>query len=86
MHILAVCPALAVVRQRLYPDLMNVVAKVQPTCEILAMSPPETLTQFILDCTSINLPESFRIPAHNKRFLQYHLTGAMDSVMPDLDT
>ena len=65
VHILAVCPALAVVRQRLYPDLMNVVAKVQPTCEILAMSPPETLTQFILDCTSINLPESFRIPAHN---------------------
>ena len=26
---------------------------------------PSLLVQFILDCTSINLPESFRIPAHN---------------------
>ena len=25
------------------------------------------MTQFVLDCTSINLPDIYRIPAHNKR-------------------
>ena len=67
-HVLVSCNATAEVRRRLYPELLNVVAQVQPLCEILhCQSPPPNpvLAQFILDCTSINLPESFRIPAHN---------------------
>ena len=28
---------------------------------------PHHLTQFILDCTSINLPDSYRVPAHKPR-------------------
>ena len=45
---------------------MNIVAKVQPQCSILqCYPPPSTLAQFILDCTSNNLPDNIRIPAHN---------------------
>ena len=66
-HIIAVCPALSEVRQRIYPELVNTVASVQPTCEIMISSTPAILTQFLLDCTSINLPEEFRIPAHNPK-------------------
>ena len=64
-HILTICPSLSEVRQRLFPELMNRVASVQPSCRILQSSTSAILTQFILDCTSINLEESFRIPAHN---------------------
>ena len=65
-HILTVCPALVETRQRLYPDLMNIVFKVQPTCQIIqSSSPSDILTQFILDCTSVNLTEEFRVPSHN---------------------
>ena len=65
-HVLVVCRATQEVRSRLVPDLMNTVAQVQPTCELLQCQPsPSILTQFLLDCTSINLPDSFRVPAHN---------------------
>ena len=65
-HVLTICRATAEVRNRLFPELVNVVAKVQPMCSILQHHPPpDILTQFILDCTSLNLPETIRIPAHN---------------------
>ena len=67
-HALVSCMATAEVRRRIFPELLNVVAQVQPLCGILNCQPPPpnpVLTQFILDCTSFNLPESCRIPAHN---------------------
>ena len=64
-HILVECRALAEVRDRIFPDLLNIVAQVQPTSHILHRAAPDVLTQFILDCTSINLDESIRVPAHN---------------------
>ena len=66
-HILVACRSTAEVRRRLYPELLNTVAQVQPLCALLQpqQPPPSVLVQFILDCTSINLPESYRIPAHN---------------------
>ena len=67
-HVLVSCIATAEVRRRLYPELLNVVAQVQPLCGILHSHPPQpssVLAQFILDCTSFNLPESCRIPTHN---------------------
>ena len=65
-HVLVVCRATQEVRSRLMPDLMNTVAQVQPTCELLQFQPSAPiLTQFLLDCTSLNLPDSFRVPAHN---------------------
>ena len=65
-HILVTCSATVETRRRLHPELVNAVARVQPTCGILQHHPPPAvMVQFILDCTSINLPENFRIPAHN---------------------
>ena len=54
------------VRSRLFPELMNIVAKVQPSSGILAYNvPPHTLTLFSLDCASPNLPDATCVPAHN---------------------
>ena len=65
-HVLVVCRATSEVRSRLLPELMNAVASVQPTCQILKSTPAASiLCQFILDCTSLNLPDSTRVPAHN---------------------
>ena len=65
-HVLAVCRATHDVRSRLLPDLLNTVARVQPSCSLLHNTASAgILTQFVLDCTSLNLPDSFRIPAHN---------------------
>ena len=67
-HVLTLCSATNSVRSRLLPDLMNTVAMVQPTLELLNnYSSSTVLTQFILDCTSFNLPDPFRIPVHNPR-------------------
>ena len=65
-HVMVSCSATSEVRCRLIPDLMNAVYQVQPMCQILKYHPPPSLlTQFILDCTSFNLPDSVRIPMHN---------------------
>ena len=64
-HILVQCRAMAEVRDRIFPELMNTVALVQPNSNILNTVTPTQLAQFILDCTSINLSENIRIPAHN---------------------
>ena len=65
-HVLAQCLGTADIRQRLLPELLNTVQQVQPSSSILE-SPAQHLTQFILDCTSPNLPNTHRIPAHNPR-------------------
>ena len=65
-HILVSCRSTADVRSRLWPELMNMVAAVQPMSKILDPNPPPyLLTQFILDSSSINLPCSIRVPVHN---------------------
>ena len=64
-HVLVVCRATCEVRDRLLPELLNIVVNVQPMCAILqSYTLPSILTQFILDCTSLNLPDKYRIPAH----------------------
>ena len=48
-HVMVSCLATSEVRSRLFPELMNEVAKVQPMCSILQYHPPPSiLTQFIL--------------------------------------
>ena len=65
-HILTVCRATKDVRSRLLPELLNVVAKVQPACALLnCHTEPRVMTQFLLDCSSQNLPDNFRVPTHN---------------------
>ena len=65
-HVMLSCLSTSEVRGRLFEELMKEVAKVQPSCSILQFHPPASvLTQFVLDCTSLNLPDSIRIPMHN---------------------
>ena len=66
-HVLVACKGTAEPRQRIYPELVNTVAQVQPTCKILHTHNDTILTQFILDCTSPNLPDHYRVPSHNPR-------------------
>ena len=71
-HVLVSCQATAEVRRRIYPELMNVVSKVQPNSHILNNPSAPDLTQFILDCSSINLKENTRVPAHNPGICQIY--------------
>ena len=65
-HVVMSCKATEEIRRRLLPDLLNTVSKVQPSCQILEyLPPPPIMTQFVLDCTSFNLPDPIRIPFHN---------------------
>ena len=69
-HVLVTCrhEELVEIRARLFPELLNIVLAVQPSCALLnQFPPPHILTQFLLDCSSANLPQSYRIPAHNPR-------------------
>ena len=87
-HVIISCQALADIRQRLFPELMNVVASVYPASLILQYQPPSQLAQFIVDCTSNNLHDGYRIPAGVRgsgveawsrvcqAFSPYHVTGA----------
>ena len=64
-HILLACRATAETRERIFPELLNIVSQVQPRSILLQNHSHPQLTQFILDCTSPNLDENLRIPAHN---------------------
>ena len=65
-HVLLSCRATDSVRSRLIPDLLNTVASVDPTNGFLENLPPvPIMTQFVLDCTSFNLPDPYRISALN---------------------
>ena len=61
-HILSECRGTADTRERLLPELLNLIASIEPNCSLLKPeTTPEILTQFILDPTSMNLPNEFRI-------------------------
>ena len=69
VHILTKCLATADIHRRLLPELLNVVCRVQPASQILS-NHSQHLTQFILDCTSLNLPSAYRVPTHNPEVSQ----------------
>ena len=62
-HILAECRSLSDIRQRILPDMLNLVSMINPSSGLLNPQTltPATLTQFILDCGSINLNNSYRL-------------------------
>ena len=60
-HLLTVCRATAVTRNRLLPDLLNVIASYFPWNDLLSEPRHNHLAQFILDCSSLNLPVNVRI-------------------------
>ena len=64
-HILTRCRGTEDTRGRIIPELLNTVVKFFPSNAILSQHDHHTLTQFILDCSSPNLPTSTRIdPNH----------------------
>ena len=61
-HILILCRGTYEARSKIWPELLNTVAVFFPDNKILDKSvDPDTATQFILDCTSLNLPNDLRI-------------------------
>ena len=64
-HLVARCRATADTRDRMIPNLFNLVSQYDPQHSLLNKCAHSTLTQFILDCTSLNLPAGYRIsPKH----------------------
>ena len=66
IHILTRCRGTDDTRQRLFQELFKVVSAVSPSNQLLEKCDHLTLTQFILDCSSQNLPNSIRIPPNTK--------------------
>ena len=61
-HLLTQCRATADTREDKLAILINTVAYYSNNNSILNNPPPNLLTQFMLDCTSLNLPTDMRIP------------------------
>ena len=71
-HILTECTGTAEIRERMFPELLNILLTVQPnhaylTCPPLINNLNHTLTQFLLDCSSFNLAPQYRINISNTR-------------------
>ena len=66
-HIIVKCSALSDVRNRIMPELLNKISDIQPTSQVLKNPNSNNLTQFILDCTSTNLPTEYRISGEHPR-------------------
>ena len=68
-HILVDCPKMAETRQRLLPELLNLVADIQPQNCLLDSSKTSSrdLAQFILDPSSSNLASTHRISFQHPR-------------------
>ena len=65
-HILTECLATSELRERLLPDLLNLLHDIQPSNGLLEISRSNRiLTQFILDPTSPNLSNDYRIPVQH---------------------
>ena len=65
VHLLTRCRATADTRDRIMPVLINTVAQYFPSNGLLSTPNHGSLTQFILDCSSLNLPTNIRIhPSH----------------------
>ena len=69
VHLLARCRATEDIRNRVLPDLMNILAKFHLTNRLLSASSHDHLTQFILDCSSLNLPNDIRVPPNHMGFI-----------------
>ena len=68
-HLLSQCRATAETRARYIPDLLNILAAYFPTNSLVLHLVPNILTQFLLDCSSLNLPTDTRIPTNHHSFI-----------------
>ena len=69
-HIITHCRALSSVRGRIMPEVLNLVADIVPQCGILHTNNKQHHTQFLLDCSSLNLPQNIRISNQNPRITE----------------
>ena len=70
VHLLTRCRATADTRHRIMPELLNTVADSIPNNKLLTNPTHEVLTQFILDCSSLNLPNTVRVPTNHPGYIQ----------------
>ena len=68
VHLLTRCRGTADTRGRVIPDLLNTLAQLIPKNSLLFSYTNELLTQFMLDCTSLNLPVNIRVPPSHPGF------------------
>ena len=61
-HLLTACKATADTRDSKLPGLYNIIAQYFEQHRLLTMPSHSLLTQFIIDCTSLNLPADARVP------------------------
>ena len=65
-HLLLTCKQTRGIYESMLPKLLNVFAQVCPSSRLLQyIPPPSILLQFILDCSSFNLPNDIRISLQN---------------------
>ena len=63
-HILTQCRATSDTRASYLPGLLNTVAQYIATHRLLSDPTSAQLSQFLLDCSSLNLANKFRVPPH----------------------
>ena len=70
-HVLTECRATASIRERLHPELLNLVHDLQPASRLLDINiNKQILTQFLLDPTSLNLDNEYRITPQHPRLYE----------------
>ena len=69
MHLITRCRATAETRNRIMPNLFNTISIYYPNNRLLWSTSHALLTQFILDCSSLNLPVEVRVPPIHPGFL-----------------
>ena len=68
VHIMTQCRGTSDIRERLHADLMNTVAQIDDKNMVLEHgTTDETLTQFVLDPSSMNLPSGYRLSTIHPR-------------------
>ena len=70
VHVLTRCRATADTRSKYLPEVLNSVSLYFPNSKLLCNATHDVLTQFILDCSSLNLPSDIRIPNNHPGFTQ----------------
>ena len=61
-HLLTRCRGTADTRNSVMPNLFNTITQHCPSNRLLLSPAHDLLTQFVLDCASLNLPTDIRIP------------------------
>ena len=69
VHVFTRCRATPDARHRIMPELLNTACAWHSSNALHTSTPHDSLTQFILDCSSLNLPSSIRIPSDHPGFI-----------------